>query len=432
MATSKSGSPIGQHPRMFRVRQKFRCEKIQDARTAVHQQLATLALRDQIQPGQTVALTAGSRGIHQIGTILGAAAEYLKGIGAEPFIVPAMGSHGGGTDEGQIRVLKTLGVTEDICGCPIRSSMDTVVVCESAEGFPVHFDRIASEADHVLVCNRIKPHTRFTGDLQSGLMKMMLIGLGKHHGAEVYHGAIQDYTFGQIVRSVAQEVRTRCRIVAGLAIVENAHDETALIEAVAPTDFEAREIELLKLADRSMARLPFDDADILLVNEIGKNISGTGMDTNVIGRKHNDHAAVGDERPRIRYVVVRGLTEATHGNATGIGAAEFTLRRVVEQIDPVSTTTNCVTSNHPTAGMVPIAYDTDQQVLEAVLRSIGLRKPIESKILWIQDTLQLTELECSEAYWDEAQSNRDLEVLNEPRPFPFDERGDLPAGLPGV
>ena len=156
------------------------------------------------------------------------------------------------------------------------------------------------------------------------------------------------------------------------------------------------------------------------------------MDTNVIGRKHNDHAAVGDERPRIRYVVVRGLTEATHGNATGIGAAEFTLRRVVEQIDPVSTTTNCVTSNHPTAGMVPIAYDTDQQVLVAVLRSIGLRKPIESKILWIQDTLQLTELECSEAYWDEAQSNRDLEVLNEPRPFPFDERGDLPAGLPGV
>ena len=430
MATSNSPSSNGQQPRMFRVRQKFRCTKVEDARTAVHQQLATLSLRDQIQPGQSVALTAGSRGIHQIGTVLAAAAEYLAEIGAKPFIVPAMGSHGGGTAEGQQRVLETLGVTEAICGCPIRSSMDTVVVCEAAEGFPVHFDRIAYEADHVLVCNRIKPHTRFTGDLQSGLMKMMLIGLGKHHGAEVYHGAIQDYTFGQIVRSVGQEVRSRCRIVAGLAIVENAHDETALIEAVSPTDFETREIELLKMAEQSMARLPFDDADILLVNEIGKNISGTGMDTNVIGRKHNDHSAVGDERPRIRYVIVRGLTPATRGNATGIGAAEFTLRRVVEQIDPISTNTNCVTSNHPTAGMIPIAYDTDAQVLEAAIGSIGLRKPVESRILWIQDTLQLTQLECSESYWAEAQSHEDLDILTDPRPLPFDEQGNLPDGLP--
>jgi hypothetical protein len=263
-------------------------------------------------------------------------------------------------------------------------------------------------------------------------MKMMLIGLGKHHGAEVYHGAIQDYTFGQIVRSVANEVRSRCRIVAGLAIVENAHDETALIEGVSPADFETREIELLRLADQSMARLPFDDADILLVNEIGKNISGTGMDTNVIGRKHNDHSAVGDETPRIRYIIVRGLSPATRGNATGIGAAEFTLRRVVEQIDPVSTTTNCVTSNHPTAGMIPIAYDTDAQVLEASIRSIGLRKPVESRILWIQDTLQLTQLECSESYWEEAQSHDNLEIMTDPRLLPFDEQGNLPASLPVV
>ena len=340
-----------------------------------------------------------------------------------------MGSHGGGTNAGQLRVLESLGITAASCDCPIRSSMDTVVVCQAEEGFPVHFDRHAFEADHVFVCNRIKPHTRFTGDLQSGLMKMMLIGLGKHHGAEVYHRAIQDFAFGQIVRSVAKEVLQRCRIVGGLAIVENALDETAVIEAVAPDEFASKESDLLKQSEALMARLPFEAADLLIVNEIGKNVSGTGMDTNVIGRKFNDHAAVGDERPRIKYIIVRDLTEATHGNATGIGAAEFTLRRLVNQIDPVATATNCVTSNHPTAGMIPIAFDTDRQAISAALGSVGLRKIIDTQVLWIQNTLQLAELECSAAYWDDAKRHGGLEILSEPRPFPFDSHGNLPQSF---
>ncbi len=250
-----------------------------------------------------------------------------------PFIVPAMGSHGGGTAEGQRHVLESYGVTEEFCGCPIRSSMETVVVCQTAEGFDVHFDRHAFEADHVLVCNRVKPHTGFVGDIESGLMKMMLIGLGKHEGAKIYHRAIQDYSFGQIVRSVASRVLESCHIAGGLAIVENRYDETAYIQAVQPAEFESREKELLVLAKKLMPRLPFEEIHVLVIDEIGKDISGSGMDTNVVGRKFHAHHPAKNELPKVKRIIIRGLTEATHGNATGIGLAEFCTTRAIEQTD---------------------------------------------------------------------------------------------------
>ena len=228
-------------PAIFRVRQTFDGPVVADVETEVRNQLATLSLSSVIQPGQTVAITAGSRGIHQVAEILRATVQFLRELGVSPRIVPAMGSHGGGTAAGQRRVLETLGITEQKCGCPIHSSMETVVVCHAQEGFPVYFDRVAYASDHVLVCNRVKPHTGFVGDVQSGLMKMLLIGLGKHDGATTYHRAIQDYSFGQIVRSVSQEVLQRCHILGGLAIVENAYDQTARIEAVHPAKFERRE-----------------------------------------------------------------------------------------------------------------------------------------------------------------------------------------------
>ena len=245
------------YPRVFRVRQKFDTPSIGDVQAAVRNQLIHMDLGREVRPGQSVAVTAGSRGIANMAAILRAIVEHLRGLGAEPFVVPAMGSHGGATGQGQQEVLHCYGITEASLGCPIRSSMETVVVCQTAEGFPVHFDRHAFEADHVVVCNRIKPHTRFVGDVESGLMKMLLIGLGKCAGATVYHRAIQDYSFAQIVRSVAGEVMRRCRILAGVAVVENARDETALIEAVAPEDFERREKELLVLAQQWMPKLPF-------------------------------------------------------------------------------------------------------------------------------------------------------------------------------
>lgn len=411
---------------MFRVRQTFERPRVLDVAAEVHQQLASLSLNEQIKPGQTVALTAGSRGIANMHIILRAAVEHLRQLRASPFIVPAMGSHGGGTAEGQRKIIESYGITEAFCGCPIRSSMDTVEVCRAAEGFPVHFDRHASEADHVLVAGRIKPHTRFVGEIESGLMKMMLIGLGKHAGALVYHRAIQDFSFGQILRSVGREVLQRCRIIAGLATIENGYDETAKIAAVAPPDFEKREAELLKLARQWMPKLPFDRADVVIIDEIGKDISGAGVDTNVVGRKFNDHAAVEDEYPKVRYLVVRGLSKATHGNATGIGIAEFCRRRVVDAMDVGATRTNCQTGSHITAAMLPLFYDTDQEILEVALSVIGLTSPVNSRLMWIRNTLELAEVECSEPYLDEARQRSDLEILGEPRKLPFDKNGNLP------
>lgn len=225
-------------PSIFRVRQRFERPHVYDVFSETQSQLQKLNLRSSIMPGQTIAVTAGSRGITNIRDILRSLVEHLRNLGGVPFIVPAMGSHGGGTAEGQVQLLSELGITERYCGCPIRASMETVVVCQAAEGFPVHFDRYAFEADHVFVCGRVKPHTNFVGDNESGLMKMMLVGLGKHEGAKVYHRAISQYSFGQILHSVANEVLKRCRILGGLAIVENGYDETALIEAVSPEDFQ--------------------------------------------------------------------------------------------------------------------------------------------------------------------------------------------------
>ena len=417
---------MSQYPQIFRVRQTFEAPRVADIPGEVQRQLAQLELGQKIRPGQTVAITAGSRGIANIHIILRAAVAHLKQLGAQPFIVPAMGSHGGGTAEGQRKVIESYGITEDFCGCPIRASMETVIVCQAAEGFPVHFDKHAFGADHVVVCGRVKPHTNFVGEVESGLMKMMLIGLGKHAGAKVYNRAILDYNFGQIVRSVAREVLSRCRIVAGLAVVENAYDETAKIAAVGPHEFEARESELLRLAKQWLPRLPFKLADILIVDQVGKNISGTGMDTNVIGRKYNDHVAREDEFPKVKRIIVRDLTEETHGNATGIGIAEFCRSQLVRRMNVKATRINCLTGGHPTAAMLPLDYETDREILDVALPTIGLTDPPNAKLMWIHNTLDVREVECSTVYLPEARERPDLEIVAPPRPLPLDAAGNLP------
>ena len=412
-------------PQIFRVRQTFERPRVEDIPGTVEEQLARLELERKIRPGESVAMSAGSRGIANIATITKGVVDHLLRLGARPFIVPAMGSHGGGTAEGQAGILAGYGITESAMGCPIRASMETVIVCETAEGIPVHFDRYAYEADHVVVCGRVKPHTGFVGDIESGLMKMMLIGLGKHNGAKIYHRAINDYSFGQIVRSVAARVLEQCKVVAGLGIVENGYDETALIAAVAPGEFEAREKELLLLAKQWMPRLPFRMADVLLIEQIGKNISGAGMDTNVVGRKYHDHKAVEDEYPKVKRIAVRGLTEETHGNAAGIGIAEFCTTRCIEQADMRITRINCLTGGHPSGAQIPVYYDTDREVLEAAFSTCGLREPHESQLMWIRNTLHLGEVECSVAYWEEAREREDLEIIVPPREMPFLADGNL-------
>jgi hypothetical protein len=304
--------------------------------------------------------------------------------------------------------------------------METVEVCRTAEGFPVRFDRHAFEADHVLVAGRVKPHTDFAGQIESGLMKMMLIGLGNHDGAKIYHRAIQDYNFDQIVHSVAERVLAECRIVAGLAIVENGYDETARIEAIEPGAIVAREKELLVEAKRLLPRLPFPRVDLLVIDRIGKDISGTGMDTNVVGRKFNEHEALEHEWPKVRRIAVRDLSPGARGNATGIGVAEFCTARLVAATDWRKTRLNCITSGRIAVGMAPFDYATDEAMIVAALGTVGLVEPADARLLWIRDTLRVEQVECSSAYWGEAHGRDDLEVLSEPRPLPFDAAGDLP------
>ncbi len=420
---------MSSYPQIFRLRQKFEAPQIGDVPAEVRAQLATLKLGDRVKPGQTVAVTMGSRGISRIRVIIKAVVDHLKELGLQPFVVPAMGSHGGATAEGQREVLESYGATEEYLGCPIHASMETVVVCQTAEGFPVHFDRHAHGADHVVVVNRVKPHTRFTGDIESGLMKMMLIGLGKTNGAEVYHRAILDYSFAQIIRSVADEVLDKCNILAGLAIVENAFEKTALLKAVAPEEFRDREKELLVLAKKLLPSLPFDRADLLLIDRIGKNISGTGMDTNVVGRKTDDHKAMKDEFPKIRRIALRGLTPETHGNAVGIGICEFAKSSLIREVDFDKTRLNCLTANQPSGAMVPIHYETDREIVDTALSTIGMVEPADARVIWITNTLELVEMECSAAYLDEARSRDDLEVLGDLRDLPFDSTGNLPERM---
>jgi len=408
------------------LRQRFDAACLKDVHSEVHRQLATLKLGEKVRPGQSVAITAGSRGIANIAKITRAIVEHFHKLGAKPFIVPAMGSHGGGTAEGQRRIIESFGITESLLGCPIRSGMDTVEVCQSDDGFPVHFDRLAFQADHVVVCNRVKPHSGFHGDIESGLMKMLLIGLGNCEGAKIYHRAILDYSFEHIIHDVAQKVINACPILAGVAIVENAYDQTALIEAVRPREFETREKELLALAKKLMPRLPFDAVDVLLIDRMGKDISGVGFDPNVVGRKFNDHKAVEGELPKVRRIALRGLTPASHGNATGMGMAEFCKSQLLRDADPAATRLNCLVSGHVSAAMPPLDYETDREMLAAALGTIGLTDPPNAKLLWIADTLHLDEMECSTAYLDEAQHRDDLEILTKPRDLPFDPTGNLP------
>ena len=412
-------------PRMCDVIQTFDTPRVADIVATVRVQMESLQLQKVIRAGQSVAIPAGSRGIANIGLILREIVSYFTSIGAAPFIVPAMGSHAGGTVEGQVKMLATLGITEQSVGVPIRATMETVIVAQTSNGLPVHFDKYASQADHVFVVGRVKPHTRFVGPVESGLHKMMLIGFGKHEGAKIYHRGILTMSFPEIITAVAEQVLKVCRVCGGMAILENAEDETALIEAVRPEDFGSREPELLVLANRWLPRLPFDEIDLLIVDRIGKNISGVGMDANVIGRKFNDHTATAQDQTRVRRILVRSLTKETYGNATGIGMSEFTTQRCVDQIDPESTRINCITGMHPEAAMIPITLPTDAAAVDCALQTIGMVEPENARVIQISDTLHLTRVRVSEAYFDAVRNSKHLRLDGDPYAFPVDATGWL-------
>ncbi len=415
------------YPKIVRVRQQFERPRVEDVAAGVRAALERLDLGRAIRPGQSVALPAGSRGIANIALILRTVAEHLRKLQARPFVAPAMGSHGGGTAEGQRHILESYGITEEYLGVPIRASMEVVSLGDTPEGFPVVMDRFAAEADHVAVIGRVKPHTGYHGPVESGLLKMMMIGLGKHVGALNYHRILLDYPFDQVVRSVARTILGRKPIAFGLAIVENAYDETARIEAVRPEEFEAREEELLVLAKRWLARLPFLKADLLIVDEIGKDISGSGMDTNVVGRKRAFRGQDLTGQPAMRHIYVRGLTERTHGNATGIGLADFTTTRLVKTMNYRATVINCMTAGYPEGANLPVHYETDRETLDAALAIIGTRTAERARVMRIRNTLCLEDVEVSEACLHEEQAVNPFKVVTPARPISFDAAGNLPA-----
>jgi len=412
------------YPRMMRIRQQMDATKVADVVAKTREELARIGISSFIKPGQTVALTSGSRGVANIDKITRTVVEELKKIGAKPFIVPAMGSHGGATAEGQVAVLRYYGITEEAMGCPIKASMEVVHLGETPEGIPLYLDKYASEADHIGVIARIKPHTDFSGEIESGWYKMMAIGLGKHKGAMYYHQAAVQHGFYPLFVAVGRELLKRTKISFGVGMVENGYDETAILEAVRAEEMEATERRLQKRSKELLAHLPFDRLDILIVDEMGKDITGAGMDPNVIGRIMNVVTPEPDS-PKITRIVARDLTEATEGNAVGIGLADFITRRLYNKIDFEKTRINCLCGISPEKGRVPIVGETDKEAIDYAFATIGNVSPERAKVIWIKNTLVLGEVEVSEAFQEEVTRRSDLTPLTGLREMRFDQEGNL-------
>lgn len=408
-------------PEMLRVRQTFPRPRVPNIPRSVAETLSNAGAP--IKRGDTVAVGAGSRGIANIDVIVGATVRWLLDLGARPFVFPAMGSHGGGTADGQLDVLAHYGITEQTMGCPVRATMDVVQVGDALE-LPVWLDRYAAEADWIGLVNRVKPHTDFKGAIESGLFKMMTIGLGKYQGAVQYHRANVTHSYEKVITSVGREMLAKARIGFGLAICENGYDETAHLEAFAAGELEAGERRLLKQAREWMMRLPFSPVDILIVEEMGKNISGSGMDTNIIGRPTNPFEPFPTDQ-KILWIVVLDLTEHSYGNATGVGNADFTTRRLVDKIDMKPTLINCITACAPWGAKVPATLDNDREAIEAALSCIGLTRPERARVIRVKNTLKLGEVEVSAAYFDDVRRRPDLAVVGDPRPLGFDAAGTL-------
>ncbi|MGQ9676691.1 MAG: lactate racemase domain-containing protein [Chloroflexota bacterium] len=403
-------------PRMVKIRQVFPTDQIDDVESAIAEQMATVGLARRIKPGARVAITAGSRGIAHIARIIRAVAAELKGVGARPFVVPAMGSHGGATAEGQIEILTSYGITEEYVGAPVVSSMDTVILGTTPSGAVVHMDKNAYSADATVVIARVKAHTAFKAPIESGLCKMIAVGLGKHVGAQEMHR----HNLGESVPQAATLAIDKANIALGLGIAENAYDQPYRIVAVPPDRFLEADAELLRLSNSLLPRVPFDRLDLLIIDWMGKNFSGSGMDMNIIGMWRR----IGGERiPDFRRIAVLALTPDSHGNATGIGAADFTTRRLVDAIDLKKTYMNCLTAGAPELAKLPMTLESDREAIETALRTILLTAP--PRIARIRNTLHLEELLISENLLPEAQAMPHVQVVGEPEPLDFDETGNL-------
>ncbi len=419
---------IDTFPRMLAVRQKFPAAPPLDLRAVLRQEFAHLQPR--LKPGARIAVGVGSRGIDNLQAIVATVLELLKAAGAQPFIVPAMGSHGGATPEGQTEILAGYGITEAQIHAPIHAAMDATRVGATDDGQEVVFSAEALKADGILVINRVKPHTDFVSDsLGSGLLKMLVVGLGKHAGAANYHRAAVRQGFEAALRKIAPVVLRSVPVLGGVGIVENQRHQTVRLAIFSRGELERGEAELFAEASRLMPKLPFDEIDLLIVDRLGKNISGSGMDPNIIGREIHGYSTLFAEqrhyRPAVGRLFVRDLTPETRGNAIGLGLADFTTTRLVRAMDPQKTYVNSLTSLSLNAAKIPIHFETDREAIAQALRSLALPDTRQAKVVRMADTLSLERLEVSEACAALARQQGTLEVEGQAEEMRFDAKGNL-------
>ena len=412
-----SGGLEFQLPNMIKIRQKFSLPKINNVYDEILKDFNDKNTNSRIKPGMTVAIGCGSRGIANISEATKAVVDFLLKCGAKPFIFPAMGSHGGATADGQVKVLADYGITEDSMGCPIKSSMEVVELSKLDTGMPIYIDKHASEADGIVVISRIKPHTNFRAPIESGIVKMLTIGMGKIAGATELHSYGMD-TFIDLLPKACAEIISKKNILFGVGLVENAADETAIAEIVHAENIFSREIELQKIAKNYMPRLLFDEIDVLVIDQIGKNISGAGMDPNITGR--NSGGVKWDVKPDVKKIVVLGLTPETHGNATGIGMADVITYEVYKDLDISKTYANVITSTYLDGAAIPVIMNTSEEAIKLAAKTVNRVKVKDLKIVRIKNTLELIHIEISENMFDiVSSSNNSFEVIGKPYPWKF-------------
>ncbi|RJT05461.1 DUF362 domain-containing protein [Halococcus sp. IIIV-5B] len=367
-----------------------------------------------------IALGVGSRGIANLPAIVAGVVEAVGELGYEPFVFPAMGSHGGATGEGQRAMLADLGVTESAIGCEVRSAMDVVEVGRTADrDVPVVADANAADADGIIPINRVKPHTDFDGTVESGLSKMLVIGMGKQRGAKIAHEWAVDWSFREMIPEITNQLLATLPVVGGVAIVEDQYDETALVEGVPPSGFLSREEELLKRSYDLLPKLPFDSLDVVVFDRQGKDISGQGIDTNVIGRRPFAINEPAPERPDIKRIYVRDFTETTHGNAMGIGSADVVHRDIAAKLDASTTLINALTASTIRGVRLPPVVETDHAGLVAALSTIGVVDTETVRVVRAPDTMHLHRLYASTKLVELARDRDDLRVVEEPAPIEF-------------
>jgi hypothetical protein len=412
--------------KLTQIKQKFLSSTVGDISERIKFEIDNLKLDKVIKPGDSIAVTAGSRGISNINTITKTVIDELVRLQCRPFIIPAMGCHGGSTAGGQINVLAGYRITEEKMGVPIKATMEVARIGESKNGIPVYIDKNAIAADHIVAINRIKPHTRFTGEIESGLIKMLLVGLGKDVGAKIYHQAITKYAFDQIAESVLPTVLSKLSVLFGLAIIENAYGNIADIRAILAEKLIKEEPKIKKEAVKLMAKLPFKNIDLLIIDNMGKDISGTGMDTNIIGRKDENLNNTSYMNTKISRIFVRDLTPNSQGNACGIGLADFTTRKLVDKINFQEMYVNCITGLRPEGAKIPITFECDKDAIDAAISTCCIENIEDIRIVWIKSTLDLEKIIVSEGFLDDLNARNDIEQISSTKEITFDSLGNLP------